>query len=199
MAEYPAFFFLVLSFLMCILMTLEPLISLANQNHNNCLVSLAVPTLLFFLLPLTFLSVMVLLTLHVATPQSVYVNRLTMATRALTLATLLLGALLLVNFMLTSAVVPDTIKVAFIVAALLIAHLSLVRSCFILSSYLTTGFGPAFLLLFISTGTLLVLYFPYHNNSDSLDSILIHLLLFSIFTLAIALTFLRASAASAGP
>jgi hypothetical protein len=198
MAEIREFLFPVLSFLTAIVIMLQPLISFADQSHNSSLVSLVVRTSLFFFLHLTFVSAIVLLALHVAIPQSVYTTYLTMVTRALTLATLLLGALLMVNFIVTSAIVPDTIKATVIVAALLITYLLLVRSSFNLLRYLATGFGPTFLLLCISTGTLSALSVPYHHNSSSLCNILIHLFLFCNFILAMVLLFLRASAAPDG-
>jgi hypothetical protein len=191
MASIPPLLFLTLCF------TVGILITFPDQSRDNPLIPLVVPAFLF-----TFFSAILLLILHVAVPQSVYTKHLAMATQAVTFTTLFLGAAAVVLPALTTVVIPDTVKPAVEGTVLLIVCVFFAKSLDLPIYLPKGGFVPAFPILCISTGILLlidqIVSFSFHNWTNSISNILFHLLLFCDFNLAMVLLLVRVSATSDG-
>lgn len=111
MAPIELLLFIALSLSISGLVLVDPLLTFANQNPNNSIFYAAVHTFLFFVLPFTFISAIILIFVRVAVPQSAFfIKHLTMAILVLVSLTLLLEVPLTILVAFNEVLVPDPWK-----------------------------------------------------------------------------------------
>jgi hypothetical protein len=187
----------------------DSLITFSNQLSNNSLALLAVRTFLFFLFPFTFMSAIILLILHVAMPQSAYINQLTnTATKVLVSAILLFVTPLMLYTGFTEAIMLDTLKFMLIgVAAVAIYKYNPFNRHINYARQTAGNLVPEFIGLCISASTFLLVgpFFSFsgRNDESTLGPIPIEHLSVSLnyltYFLAMVLLFIRISFPTDGP
>jgi hypothetical protein len=182
----------------------NPLITFCNQNPDDSLVYVTVHGFLFFLLPFEFFFAISLLIFRLAAPQSTlfFIKCLSLATRVLVSATLLLEVPLMIHASLTETLTPDTLMVMSVVAAAAVIH-----NCTPFIGYFNIANQTAisFVPLCISTSIFLLIdpLLPFSIlNQNTIVPVPIQLFILALnwlsFLLTVVLQFLRIIMATHG-
>jgi hypothetical protein len=208
----PPFLALALALPMAGLVLVDPPITISNQDPHDSLVYATVHAFLFFLLTIEFFSAICLLVLSVAAPRStLFIKHLSMATRVLVSATLLLEVPLMLHTAVTEIPAPGTLMAMFVGAAAAAVILKCIPTPFIghfkLANQNAGILVPAFTTLYIPTGIFIFiepfLFSSDVNHENTLIPVPIQLLILSLnwlnFLLTIVLLFLRITVAADEP